>query len=384
MPKLFEPLALRGVTLPNRIVISPMCQYSAEDGFAGAWHMVQYGRFAVGGAGSVMVEASAVTPEGRITHGDVGIWSDAHAAKLAPIADFIRSQGSVPAIQLGHAGRKAAMQRPWYGNGALTPADIARGDKPWDIVAPSAAPLGEGSLIPTALDEAGLARIREAFAAAARRADAAGFDIVEVHNAHGYLLHQFLSPLSNHRNDTYGGDAEGRMRFPLEVARAVREAFPAHKPVFLRLSVVDGAEGGRSEEESLAYAAALKAAGIDVVDCSSGGIAGSATGARGPRRDYGFQVPFAERIRREAGIATMAVGLIVDPHQAEAVVAQGRADLVAIGREALENPNWPLHARQALTGENGHADHWPKQHGWWLNVRDSALAQLGPYAKAAE
>lgn len=384
MPKLFEPIALRGITLPNRIVISPMCQYSAEDGFAGAWHMVQYGRFAVGGAGAVMLEACAVTPEGRITNGDIGIWSDDHAARLAPIADFIRSQGSVPAIQLGHAGRKAAMQRPWFGNGALTAEDHARGDRPWPIVAPSAVPLGEGHLMPAALDEAGLARIREGFAAAARRADAAGFDIVEVHNAHGYLLHQFLSPLSNQRNDAYGGDAEGRMRFPLEVARAVREAFPAHKPVFLRLSFVDGAEGGRPEEESLAYAAALKAVGIDVLDCSSGGIAGSATGARGPRRDYGFQVPFAERIRRETGMATMAVGLIVDPHQAEAVVASGRADLVAIGREALENPNWPLHARLALTGENGHADHWPKQHGWWLSVRDNALAQLGPYARAAE
>ena len=384
MPKLFEPFTLRGITLPNRIVISPMCQYSAEEGLAGAWHMVQYGRFAVGGAGSVMVEASAVLPEGRITHGDVGIWSDAHAARLAPIAEFIRSQGSVPAIQLGHAGRKASMQRPWFGNGALTAADIERGDRPWPVVAPSAVPLGEGHLMPTALDEAGLARIRDAFVAAARRADAAGFDIVEIHNAHGYLLHQFLSPFSNQRNDAYGGDAEGRMRFPLEVARAVREAFPAHKPVFLRLSVVDGAEGGRPEEESIAYAAALKAVGIDVLDCSSGGIAGSATGARGPRRDYGFQVPFADRIRKETGMATMAVGLIVDPHQAEGIVATGRADLVAIGREALENPNWALHAREALTGENGHADHWPKQHGWWLNVRDSALAQLGPYAKAAE
>ncbi|WP_424811754.1 NADH:flavin oxidoreductase/NADH oxidase [Roseococcus sp. YIM B11640] len=384
MAHLLEPLALRGVTLPNRVVISPMCQYSAEDGQAGAWHMVQYGRFAVGGAGAVMLEATAVSPEGRITHGDLGIWSDAHAAKLAPIAEFIRSQGSVPAIQLGHAGRKASMQRPWYGNGPLNEADIARGDKPWQVVAPSAVPLGEGYLMPQALDDAGLARIREAFADAARRADAAGFDIVEIHNAHGYLLHQFLSPLANQRNDAYGGDAAGRMRFPLEVARAVRAAFPAHKPVFLRLSVVDGAEGGRPEEESIAYAKALKEAGIDVVDCSSGGIAGSATAARGPKRSYGFQVPFAERIRRETGIGTMAVGLIVDPHQAEAILAEGRADLVAIGREALENPNWALHARMALTGENGHADHWPKQHGWWLSVRDSALAQLGPYAKAAE
>lgn len=383
MSKLFEPVAIRGITLPSRIVISPMCQYSAEDGFVGPWHMVQYGRFAVGGAGTVMVEASAVSPEGRITHGDVGIWSDEHAAKLAPVAAFIRSQGAVPAIQLGHAGRKASMQRPWFGNGALNQADFDRGDLPWDIVAPSALPQGDGHLQPTALDDAGLARIRSAFVEAARRADAAGFDIVEVHNAHGYLLHSFLSPLSNHRNDAYGGDANGRMRFPLEVARAVREAFPAHKPVFVRLSVVDGAEGGRPEEESIAFAAALKETGIDVVDCSSGGIAGASTAAR-VRREYGFQVPFANRIRREADIATMAVGLIVDPHQAESVVADGNADLVAIGREALDNPNWPLHALAALSGENHYVDRWPKQHGWWLDVRNSALSRLGPYTKAAE
>ena len=383
MTQLFTPLRLRGIDLPNRIVISPMCQYSAKDGFAEAWHTVQYGRFAVGGAGTVMIEASAVTPEGRITHGDVGIWSDEHAAKLAPIAAFLRSQGAVPAIQLGHAGRKASMQRPWHGNGALNQADFDRGDEPWDIVAPSAVPQGEGHLMPAALDDAGLAGVRMAFVQAAKRADAAGFDIVEVHNAHGYLLHSFLSPLSNRRNDAYGGDAEGRMQFPLEVARAVRDAFPSHKPVFVRLSVVDGAEGGRPEEESIAFAAALKAAGIDVLDCSSGGIAGPSTAAR-VRRSYGFQVPFADRIRRETGIATMAVGLLVDPHQAEAVIAEGKADLVAIGREALEDPNWPLHALAALSGEAHHADRWPEQHGWWLDVRHSALAHIGPYTKAAE
>ncbi|RVT97048.1 NADH:flavin oxidoreductase/NADH oxidase [Rhodovarius crocodyli] len=378
MTLLFEPLKIRGITLPNRIVIPPMCQYSATDGFAGAWHMVQYGRFAVGGAGAVILEATAVSPEGRITHGDIGIWSDEHAASLAPIAAFLRSQGCVPAIQLGHAGRKASMQRPWNGNGPLNESDFARGDTPWAIVAPSAIPQGEGHLMPAALDDAGLARLREAFAEAARRADAAGFDIVEVHGAHGYLLHSFLSPLTNHRNDGYGGTAEGRMRFPLEVAQAVRAAFPAHKPVFYRLSVVDGADGGRPEEESVAFAAALKAAGIDVLDCSSGGITGSSTAAR-VRRSYGFQVPFAERIRRETGMATMAVGLIVDAHQAEAVLAEGKADLVAIGREALENPNWPLHALAALTGTRHDQRRWPTQHGWWLDVRDSALEQLGPY-----
>ena len=381
MPQLFETVTIRDITLRNRIVISPMCQYSAKDGFAEAWHMVQYGRFAVGGAGTVIIEATAVLPEGRITHGDLGIWSDEHAAKLAPIAAFIRSQGAVPAIQLGHAGRKASMQRPWNGNGALNQADLDRGDTPWDIVAPSAIPQGDGHLMPAALDDAGLARVKVAFVEAAKRADAAGFDIVEVHNAHGYLLHSFLSPITNHRKDAYGGDPAGRMRFPLEVAQAVREAFPAHKPVFVRLSVVDGAEGGRPEEESVAFAAALKQAGIDMLDCSSGGISGSATAAR-VRRAYGFQVPFAERIRRETGIATIAVGLLVDPHQAEAVVVEGRADLVAIGREALENPNWPLHALAALSGETRHADRWPTQHGWWLDVRDFVLKQLRPYASA--
>ena len=381
---LFRPLTLRGLTLRNRIVISPMCQYSAEDGFATDWHLVQYGRFAVGGAGTVFVEATAVLPEGRITHGDTGLWSDDHVAPLTRIAAFIRSQGATPAIQLAHAGRKASIQRPWFGNGPLTPADAAaRGEVAWEVFGPSALPANTGWLMPTALDEAGLARIREGFAAATARADRAGFDVLEIHAAHGYLLHQFLSPLSNHRTDAWGGDAAGRMRFPLEVARAVRAAWPAAKPVFLRTSVVDGAEGGRPIEETIAFAAALREAGIDVLDCSSGGIAGPATAARGPARGYGFQVPFAERIRREAGIATMAVGLIVDPHQAEAVLAEGRADLIAIGRQALENPNWPLHAAAALGVTRGDAS-WPYQHGWWLTNRDPVLEQLGPYARAAE
>lgn len=382
MPLLFEPLAIRGVTLPNRIVISPMCQYSAEDGFANAWHMVQYGRFAVGGAGTVVVEATAVAPEGRISHGDLGIWSDAHAARLAPIAAFVRGQGAIPAIQLGHAGRKASTQRPWYGNGALDRTDLERGDRPWEIVAPSALPLGEGHLRPMALDETGLERIRGAFVEAARRADAAGFDIVEVHAAHGYLLHSFLSPVSNHRDDAYGGDAAGRMRFPLEVATAVRAAFPAEKPVFVRLSVLDGAEGGRDAGESVAFASALREAGIDVVDCSSGGIAGAQTALR-VRREYGFQVPLAGQVRRAAGIATMAVGLIVDPRQAEAVLSEGHADLVAIGRAALEDPNWALHALAVLSGNPRYADRWPRQHGWWLDVREGLLSQLGPYTTAA-
>lgn len=382
MPSLIEPITLRGVTLRNRIAIPPMCQYSAEDGIAQAWHMVQYGRFAVGGAGLVIIEASAVSPEGRITHGDLGIWSDAHAKALKPIADFMRSQGAVPGIQLAHAGRKASMQRPWYGNGPLNAEDIARGDQLWDVVAPSALPVGEGYLMPRALDEAGLARIREAFIAGAIRAREAGFDVVELHMAHGYLLSTFLSPVTNRRNDAYGGDAAGRQRLPLEIARGVREVWPEDKPVFVRISSVDGVEGGLTIEDQIGFAHALKAVGVDVVDCSSGGLTGSATAARGgPPRTYGFQVPYAKAIREQVGIRTMAVGLIVDPHQAQLVLDEGGADLIAIGRQALEDPNWPQHAAATLLGGPAY-EAWPKQHGWWLNVRQNALQKLGPWKAA--
>ncbi len=379
---LLEPISLRGLRLRNRIVISPMCQYSAEDGVANDWHMVQYGRFAVGGAGLVFVEATAVSPEGRITHGDLGLWSEAQVAPLARIAAFMKAQGAAAGIQIGHAGRKASIQRPWFGNGPLTAEDEARGDRPWKVVAPSALPMDEGWLMPEALSEEGIARIREAFLAAAERSLRAGFDAIEIHAAHGYLLHQFLSPLSNRRNDAWGGDRAGRMRLPLEIARGVRRIWPEDRPVFVRISVVDGAEGGLTVEDSIAFATALKVEGVDVVDCSSGGLMGSATAAKGPPRNYGFQVPFAERLRREAGIATMAVGLIVDPRQAEAILQAGQADLIAIGRQALENPNWPQHAAAVLAGGMRFGD-WPKQHGWWLDLRARALAKLGPWRPEA-
>ena len=381
MPTLIEPFALRGLTLRNRIVVSPMCQYSAEDGIAQPWHMVQYGRFAVGGAGIVFTEATAVSPEGRITHGDLGIWSEAHAAALAPVAAFVKSQGAVPGIQLGHAGRKASMQRPWFGNGPLGPEDRARGDHPWEILAPSAIPIDEGWLMPRALDEAGIARIRDAFIAGAVRARDAGFEAVELHMAHGYLLATFLSPVTNRRNDGYGGDAAGRQRLPLEIAAGVREVWPADRPVFVRISSVDGVEGGLTIDDQIGFARALKAVGVDVVDCSSGGIAGSATAAKGPPRSYGFQVPYARAIRDQAGLATMAVGLIVDPRQAQAVLDEGSADLIAVGRQVLEDPNWPLHAAVALTGGPVYAT-WPKQHGWWLQARQGALSKLGPWQPA--
>jgi 2,4-dienoyl-CoA reductase-like NADH-dependent reductase (Old Yellow Enzyme family) len=377
--RLFTPAKLRSVETKNRIIISPMCQYSADEGLANDWHFVHLGRFAQGGAGIVMVEATAVTKEGRITHGDVGLWSEAHIAPLARIAAFLRANGSVPAIQLAHAGRKASMQRPWFGNGPLNPGDFLRGDTPWDIVAPSAIALEEGWLLPAELTEDDLDELRDAWRAATERAIKAGFDIVEAHMAHGYLLHSFLSPLSNKRSDKYGGDRAARMRFPLEIAEIVRAAWPTEKPMFVRISAVDGLDGGWTIEDSVAFARELKARGIDVIDCSSGGLTGSATAARIPR-GYGFQLPFAARIRSEAQIATMGVGLIVHPQQAEDALAEGAADLIAIGREAMFDPNWPLHAEMALdAAQRDLFGSWPKQAGWWLERREPGLRKLdGP------
>ncbi|RVU14006.1 NADH:flavin oxidoreductase/NADH oxidase [Methylobacterium oryzihabitans] len=369
--RLFEPVNLRGVTLRNRVVVPPMCQYSAEDGVAGDYHLVHYGRFALGGAGLVILEATAVVPEGRITHGDLGLWSEAHGEALARIARFLKAQGAAAGVQLGHAGRKASMQRPWYGNGPLGPEDLARGDAPWEIVAPSPVAMDEGWLVPAELTPAAMAALTGAFAAAAGRAERSGFDVIELHCAHGYLLHSFLSPLTNHRTDGYGGDRAGRMRLPLEIARALRAAWPADKPLFVRVSAVDGIEGGLTLDDTLAFARELEGIGVDVLDCSSGGLAGSATAAR-VRRDYGFQVGFAEAVKRETGIAAMAVGLIVDPAQAETIVAEGRADLVAVGREALADPNW------ALRGTGGYAA-WPQQAGWWLERRAGDIERLGPW-----
>lgn len=374
-PLLFTPLTLREVALRNRIVISPMCQYSARDGLANDWHFAHLARFALGGAGLIFVEATAVKREGRITHGDMGLWQDGQIAPLKRIADFVKSQGAVPAIQLGHAGRKASMQRPWHGNGPLDASDRARGEEAWPIVAPSPLPMDEGWLMPHALTPGEMAALREDFRRATLRALEAGFEVVEVHGAHGYLLQSFLSPIGNHRNDAYGGDRAGRMRFPLEIAETVRATWPKERPVFFRVSAVDGVEGGWTLDDTVALALELKARGIDVVDCSSGGIAGSATAARIPR-GFGFQVPFAERVRREAGIKTMAVGLILEAQQAEAVLRGGQADLIAIGREALYDPNWALHAERALKGGAADFAHWPVQAGWWLERRERGLRAL--------
>jgi 2,4-dienoyl-CoA reductase-like NADH-dependent reductase (Old Yellow Enzyme family) len=355
-----------------------MCQYSAEDGHVTDWHLVHLGKFAQGGAGIVFLEATAVEARGRITHGDTGIWSDSHVEGLARIARFIKGQNALPAIQLAHAGRKASMARPWYGNGPLTQADLDRGERPWPIVAPSAKSVDEGWAVPRSAEPSDLNEIRDSFAKATERARRAQFDVLEVHAAHGYLLHSFLSPIANERRDRYGGPIENRMRFPLQVVRAVRDAWPREKPLFVRVSSIDDVAGGWSLDDTVVFAGELKKLGVDVVDCSSGGIAGSATAATRTLlpRVPGFQLRFAERVRKDAQLMTMAVGLILTGEQAEEALRAGRADLIAIGREALYDPNWPLHAAQAL-GADPEMSRWPVQYGWWLTRREALLRKLG-------
>ena len=371
-PLLLQPIELRGIRLRNRIVVSPMCQYSARDGMVTDWHLVHLGKFAQGGAGAVFVEAAAVEKRGRITHGDAGIWDDSQIPGLRRIAAFIKEQGATPAIQLAHAGRKASMARPWYGNGPLTQADLDRGDRPWSTIAPTDAPIDAAWIRPRAMKEGDFQAVLSAYRNAARRALAAGFEIIELHAAHGYLLHTFLSPLSN------PGPLESRMRFPLEVVAEVRKAWPDERPLFVRCSSVDDVEAGWTLENTVELAKRLEALGVDVLDCSSGGILGSATAATKTlvQRVPGFQIPFAEKVRRDAAIATMAVGLILTPQQAEEALKHGRADLIAIGREALYDPNWPLHAAAAL-GADPEFEHWPVQYGWWLTRREGLLRKLG-------
>ena len=368
IPHLFRPIKLRGVEARNRIVISPMCQYSAHEGHMDDWHVVHLGRFATGGAGIVFTEATAVQKSGRITHGCPGLWTDSQIPVHARITEFAKRNGAVPAIQLAHAGRKSGMQRPWFGNGPLNDADLARGDMPWTPVGPSELPVAEGWPMPHALSERDLEQLIADFVSAAKRALAAGYLIAEVHGAHGYLLHSFLSPLSNKRSDKYGGDLAGRMRLALEVTAAVRAVWPDDLPLFFRTSAVDGTPEGWSLEDTVVLATELKRMGVDVMDCSSSGIAGSATAGVPKKRQPGFQVGYAERVRKDAQMETMAVGLITHPQQAEEILAQGRADLIAIGREALVNPMWALHAAQAL-GMDPQFGMWPEQSGWWLASR---------------
>ncbi len=373
--KLFSPLMLRGLTLRNRTVVSPMCQYSAIDGRAQDWHFAHLGQFAMGGFGLVFTEATAVVAEGRITHGDLGLWSDDHIAPIQRAVAYVKSMGAAAGMQLAHAGRKASMQRPWFGNAAVGAEDAARGDLPWPIVGPVAVPHMDGWLVPEALDHAGIKRIVDAFRATTLRAERAGLDVIEIHGAHGYLISSFMSPISNTRRDAYGGDLAGRMRFGLEIARAVREVWPAGKPLFYRTSSIDGIEGGVTLEDSIALACELKAIGVDVIDCSAGGLVGARFDLR-----PGYMVPFAARIRAEADIATQAVGLVLNAAQAEAIIARGEADLVALGREALVDPHWAGRAAVELDGEAGWKL-WPAQYGWWLERRAQLLADMALHAK---
>ncbi|MFO0995073.1 MAG: NADH:flavin oxidoreductase/NADH oxidase [Alphaproteobacteria bacterium] len=371
---LFSPLALRGLTAKNRVVVSPMCQYSAENGHLTAWHEVHHSKFALGGVAIGMVEATGVEARGRITHGCPGLWTDGHVAGFARVAEIYKRHGAIPAIQLAHAGRKASAQRPWEGNLALGAADAARGDAPWEVVAPSPEAVAPGWPTPHPLSVDEIQRLIESWREATRRALKAGFEILEIHGAHGYLIHSFLSPLSNRRNDAYGGDLARRMRFAMEVTEAVRAEWPDHLPLFFRTSSVDGAEGGWSIEDTVELAKALKARGVDVIDCSSGGIHGATVAAAARTRPkLGFQVPYADRVRREAGMKTMAVGFILEALQAEAILREGKADLIAIARELLYNPNWAVHAAQAL-GADPEFEQWPVQYGWYLTRRAKVLA----------
>jgi 2,4-dienoyl-CoA reductase-like NADH-dependent reductase (Old Yellow Enzyme family) len=346
---LFAPLALRDVTLKNRVLVSPMCQYSCEDGMATDWHLVHLGSRAVGGAAAVIAEATAVEPEGRISPQDLGLWTDAHAEPLARVARFVREQGAVPGIQLAHAGRKASTRRPWDSYGVILP-----GDGGWLPFAPSPIPFSPGDPTPRALDAAGIERVLAAFARAAARAVAAGFELLEIHSAHGYLLHEFLSPLANARTDEWGGSFENRTRLLRDVVARVRRVWPDRLPLSVRISATDWVDGGWDIDQSVELARALAPLGVDLIDASSGGMVPKATIPLGS----GYQTPFAARIRREAGVATGAVGMITSAAQADHIVRNGEADVVLLARALLRDPYWPLHAAHEL----GQDVTWPSQY----------------------
>ena len=347
---LFDELKIRDVRLSNRIAVSPMCQYSCEDGFATDWHLVHLGGRAIGGAALVIAEATAVLPEARISPQDLGIWSEAHIEPLARIAKFVHAQGSVAGIQLAHAGRKASTARPWEGGGKVTPQEGG-----WsDVVAPSAVAFAPNYPMPAAATVERISAIADAFGKAAQRALEAGFRVLEIHSAHGYFLHEFLSPLSNHRSDLYGGSFENRTRIVREVVAKVRRFWPERLPLFIRISATDWVEGGWDIEQAVELARSLRPLGVDLVDCSSGGNVADAKIPIGP----GYQVQFAERIRRDAGVLTGAVGMITEAHQADEIIRKGQADIVLLAREMLRDPYWPLHAAAEL----GKPISWPAQY----------------------
>jgi len=376
MSRLFSPFKLRSVTFKNRIAVSPMSQYRAKNGFSNHWHLVHLGRFALGGAGLVYAEATAIEKDGRRTHGDLGLWDDAQIEGLKEITAFLDQEGAVPGIQLGHAGRKASEKRPWHNETPVDEEDIRdRGEYPWQAIGPSPVPYADGWPTPTEMSAADIERVIASFGQAARRSHEAGFKIIEVYAAHGFLVHQFLSPIANTRTDDWGGSAENRRKFAVEVANAIREHWPSDLPLAFRLSATDWLEGGLEPDEVAKVALALKSAGVDMIDVSTGGIGGKER----PRRmviEQGFQTSFAEQIRETADIATMGVGFLWDPEFCEHVVGNGSADMIALARELLDDPNWPLRAARQL-GQNENHELAPIESGWWLMKRDRLLTKLG-------
>lgn len=373
---LFAPLTIRGVTLPNRVVISPMSQYRSVDGYANDWHFAHLSRFALGGAGLVFTEATAVERRGRRTHGDLGLWEDGQIAELARIARFLDAQGAVPGIQLGHAGRKASEKRPWHGETPVDEEDVAlRGEHPWKAIGPSPEPYGEGWPAPAEMTLDDIKTVIDGFRDAAARAHEAGYRVIDVYAGHGFLLHQFYSPVANKRTDAYGGDLAGRSRLSVEVAEAIRDVWPETDPLFFRISATDWIDGGWEIEDTVVLARRLKDAGVDIIDTTTGGIGGLERPRRMPL-GQAFQTPFAERVRKEAGVGAMTVGFIWDPEVANQIIEDGRADLVALAREVLSDPNWPLHAARAL-GLDPKFDMWKPEFGWWLNRRERVIDKLG-------
>lgn len=371
---LFTPLKLRGRTLANRVVISPMCQHAGVNGAVTDWHLVHYGKFVLGGAALVFTESVAIAADSRVGVDDLGIWSDDHIPGLRRLADFAHANGGLMGVQIAHSGRKAFSHPLWHGGQAMRPEEIDMTGIAWRRVGPSAIAPGPEWSVPAPLTPDEIDEIVQQHVAAAQRADAADMDALELHYGHGYLVASFLSPVSNKRDDAYGGSLENRMRLGVDIARAVRAVWPEDKPLFVRLSCVDGAEGGWSMDDTVVLAGKLKEVGVDVIDCSSGGLSEETRRSNVPR-GFGFQVPFAERVRAEVGIPTQAVGLITTPAQAEEIVAQGRADLVAIGRAALEDPYWPARAQRLLAGRKDYGP-WPERHAAWLDKREPVLRRL--------
>ncbi|MEM7465499.1 MAG: NADH:flavin oxidoreductase/NADH oxidase [Pseudomonadota bacterium] len=376
MAELFDQFRVRDIVIPNRICVSPMSQYAATHGYANDWHFSHLSRFALGGCGLIFTEATAIQKDARRTHGDLGLWTDGQIARLRGIAEFIRAQGAVPGVQLAHAGRKASERRPWHGETPVDEEDIKiRNEYPWQGVGPTVEPYADGWPAPKEMTEDDIEEVIGEFGSAAKRADMAEFDVIEVYAAHGFLLHQFYSPLSNTRTDKWGGDFAGRIRLPLEVASSIRKYWPEEKPLFFRISATDWVSGGWDVKDSVKLAKALKERGVDLIDCSSGGIGGESPAPKFPLAPA-FQADLASVVRWGADISTMSVGLIWDAKLANELIESGKADMVALARELLSNPNWALHAAAELNVDDKFSM-WKPEFGWWLNKRDRVITKLG-------